>query len=376
MLMPMARPWRSIAAAVGLLLAGGVAGCGGHGGTASTVRPATRTVTVPAARGGFQVGRECSRSSVGFTPLSDLGRGTYKGVQGGLYPHGQNVPPTSYLDAGRAAARQVRPLAPNGTPNPSGRVVLLSIGMSNASRAFTGFIHLAAHDHTLTPGLISRPAPGSGGQGLLRRIHASEASLALDQQHAVLVNGAFPTFDAESMIRNSATYHRIVDTDLADAGVTSKQVQAVWLYEAIANEHEPFPTDAKHLERDLDALIAMLTRDFPNLRLVYLSSREYGGYAVHSINPEPYAYESGFAVKWTVAARMADPGTRPWVAWGPYTWADGTRARADGLTWSCADFAPDGTHPSLQGVEKLGRMLLDFFTTDPTTRTWFNAASR
>jgi hypothetical protein len=254
--------------------------------------------------------------------------------------------------------------------------VLLSIGMSNASRAFTGFIEVTARDHALAPGPVSRPVPAPQSQGFLSRIRASEASRVLDRSHVTLVNGAFPNFDAQLMVRNPATYRRIVDTDLADAGVTADQVQAVWLYEAIANEHEPFPADANRLERDLGAIIAMLTAHFPNLRLVYLSSREYGGYAVSSLNPEPYAYDSGFAVKWTVAARMADSRARPWVAWGPYTWADGTRPRSDGLTWTCADVEPDGTHPSLRGVEKLGRMLLSFFTNDPTARPWFRAASR
>jgi hypothetical protein len=158
--------------------------------------------------------------------------------------------------------------------------------------------------------------------------------------------------------------------------VTERQVQAVWLKEAIAGEREPFPADAQHLRRDLDAIIALLKGRFPNLRLVYLSSRIYAGYATSSLNPEPYAYDSGFAVKWTVSGHLTHPRARPWVAWGPYLWADGTRARRDRLTWSCADFAQDGTHPSAQGADKVGRRLLGFFTTNRTTRGWFDRARR
>jgi hypothetical protein len=246
--------------------------------------------------------------------------------------------------------------------------VLLSVGMSNTSREFTGFIRVAARDRALGPGPIVRK-PGSQGQGLLRRIHESEAAMLLQNQHVMLVNGAFPNVDAEAMVHNESSYLGILHTYLSDAGVSADQVQAVWLDEAIANEHQPFPTDAQRLESDLSTIIAMLTAHFPHLRLLYISSREYAGYAVSPINPEPYAYDSGFAVKWTVAARLADPGARPWVAWGPYTWADGTHPRSDGLSWSCTDFRPDGTHPSPQGAEKVGRLLLNFFTTDPTTRS-------
>ena len=340
----------SVAAAIAFLLTAGVIGFGGtRAGPDAATAATTNTTTLP--------GPNCSRTSVGFTPLSDLGQGTYRGFQGGLYPGGSNTPPSAYLKAGLAAAGQVRPLARNGAPSSSGRIVLLSIGMSNAYLEYAQFIqatstHFIANGDLVVGGTLSKGNP-----------------------HVTLVNGATPNFDAEKIVNNQASYLGIVDTDLADSGVTPDQVQAVWLNEAIGNEHEAFPTDSQHLERDLNTIISMLTASFPNLRLVYISSRIYAGYAVTSLNPEPFAYESGFAVKWTVAGTIAHPGTRPWVAWGPYTWADGTIPRSDGLEWLCSDFESDGTHPSLQGAAKVGSRLAQFFTTDPTTRTWFDALS-
>src|SRR5437867_10806908 len=98
---------------------------------------------------------------------------------------------------------------------------------------------------------------------------------------------------------------------------------------------------------------------FPNLQMVYLSSRTYGGFATTPLNPEPYAYESGFAVKWAIQEQIEGrPRTRlnpvqalgpvlaPWMAWGPYLWANDGKDRGDGLTWVREDFGPDGTHPS------------------------------
>jgi len=124
--------------------------------------------------------------------------------------------------------------------------------------------------------------------------------------------------------------------------------------------------------------------------MVFLSSRIYAGYATTTLNPEPYAYESGFSVKWLISAQArqiatgavdATPGSldyrtgeAPWLAWGPYLWANGTTPRqSDGLTWLVSDLAPDGTHPASSGVQKVGTQLLTFFKTSEFTSCWFLA---
>ncbi len=121
---------------------------------------------------------------------------------------------------------------------------------------------------------------------------------------------------------------------------------------------------------------------YPNLRIAYLSSRIYAGYAVTPLNPEPYAYETAFAVKWLIADQIAGKPElnfdsrrgnirSPWLAWGPYLWTDGVKGRKDGLVWRREDLGEDGTHPSPSGRAKVARMLLDFLKSDPTARAWF-----
>jgi hypothetical protein len=126
---------------------------------------------------------------------------------------------------------------------------------------------------------------------------------------------------------------------------------------------------------NLRTITQILTRRFPNLRLVYTSSRTFGGYALTALNPEPAAYESGFAVRWLVQDRMQKKLRGPWIGWGPYLWTDGVTGRSDGLTWSCADVQDDGTHPSPAGADKVARLLLRFFKTDPTAKRWFAPTS-
>ena len=283
-----------------------------------------------------------ARESTGLAPLPDLGSGAYQGQEGGLYPGGKNTMPEAHLAAGVALAKRIAA---------SPKVVLLSIGMSNTTQEFTAFQRLA------------------GGVALNPKL--------------ILVDGAQGGQTAQITANPQANFWQVVEDRLAAAGVTAQDVQAVWLKQANAQPTQGFPDAAKKLDADVVATLHNLHDRFPNLKLCYLSSRIYGGYAATPLNPEPYAYEGGFAMKWTIARQLAgDPELNydpvkgavraPWIAWGPYLWADGVKGRKqDRLVWLREDLGADGTHPSDAGRRKVAQLLLDFFKTDPTSRAWF-----
>src|SRR5689334_4998118 len=95
-----------------------------------------------------------ARESTGMVALPDLGMGTYKGEQGGLYPGGVNTPPAGHLKAGLTLASSVTPLDAEGHAGPGGKIVLISIGMSNTTMKFQVFQKIAAEDHDLNPKLV------------------------------------------------------------------------------------------------------------------------------------------------------------------------------------------------------------------------------
>jgi hypothetical protein len=290
---------------------------------------ALSTSSAPASRS--QQRADCTLSSTGLVPLTDMGRRRYRGFRGGLYPAGRNRPTATYLRKGLASSRRVKPIG--------GKVVLLSIGMSNATAEFSAFKRVADKDS------------------------AKNANLTI-------VDGAQDGWDADRM-KADPSYWDSVDQRLIDAGVAANQVQAVWLKQSIAGEDRRFPKDARALQADLRSIIRTMKIRYPNLRLVYLSSRTYAGYAVTGLNPEPAAYDSGYAVRGVIQDRIVGKLKGPWLGWGPYLWTDGLLGRSDGLIWTCDDVEEDGTHPSKSGVQKVVNQLLTFFKTDPTARRWF-----
>ncbi len=294
----------------------------------------------------------CAGTSVGKTPVDDLGATAYQGQMGGLYPGGVNLRPVLH-DSDLDRVGRIMLLDAQGLPDAaSGRIVLMSVGMSNTTQEFSTFKPLADAD-------------------------------PLKNSRLVIVDAAQGGQDAATISNPAAAYWTGVDQKLAAAGVTPAQVQAIWLKEARAQPTEAFPNDAMILRDQLRSIVQIIQARYPNTRSVYLSSRTYAGYATSTLNPEPYAYQSAFSVKWLVEEQLAGgaalnfdpargPVQAPWLSWGPYLWADGLTPRSDGLTWECADFVTtDGTHPSTSGRNKVAAALLSFFKSDPTTVPWF-----
>ncbi len=293
---------------------------------------------------------DCGRTSTGLAPLNDPFFFRYQGVRGGLYPDGANRRPAAHDAAGLRLAAEVRPRDASGAPDEAnGRIVLLSIGMSNTTQEFSVFKPLADRDAAKNPRLV-------------------------------IVDGAQGGWSADRIVAGGQEYWQEIEQRLSAARVTPAQVQVAWMKQADAQPRLPFPEDARRLQGEMLIIAQTLRARFPNLRLLYLSSRIYGGYASTPLNPEPYAYQSGFAVKWLIeqqiqgdAALSYDARRAPWLAWGPYLWGDGMQMRPDGLVWRCSDLQDDGTHPSPSARTKVAAMLLDFFHTDPTARAWFVA---
>ena len=283
-----------------------------------------------------------------MTPLTELGLARYRDFAGGLYPDGENTPPAPYAEIGVTLGATVQPVDRDGHPSTYGKVVMLCIGASNASHEFSRFVRLAEADPHKNPSLL-------------------------------MIDTARDRCDATALADSGHRYWTHVERQLQQGEAFAPQVQVVWLKTALAFCKLGFPANAQLLQRTMRSVLEILGTKYPRLKLIYVSSRTYGGYSESDLSREPTAYETGFAVKWLIEERINRPSSNrplPWVAWGPYLWADGLTPRIDALFWERSDFDADGVHPSAQGAMKVAKRLLAFFKNDPSAQPWFLSQPR
>jgi hypothetical protein len=336
--------------------------------TDSSSHKTTTQLTLPVAK---PTGADCNNiewdatgTTTPLVPLTDLGTGTYFGVEGGLYLNGSNEMPASQDAAGVSLAQSIQPLDANGNPDSTGKFAMLSIGMSIAYDNYQTFVT----DATADP--------------------------SVNHEFLVFVPGAQPRVGAVDWanIKHPA-WTDIMDYFLPQSGVTAKQVVVAWVELVDSQPKGSFPSDMTSLQAHLESTAQNLHTLFPNLKMAFFNSREYAGYSngisgSGTNDPEPYSYEQAYAVRGMiqdqingVAAMNYNPanGTveAPWVAWGAYTWANGLLARSDGQVWTCQNLEADGTHTSQPGggTERVSNMLMNFMKTDDATAPWFLAPS-
>jgi len=312
---------------------------------------------------------DCTLTSTGNIPLNEL-TVPYQNTPGGLYPNGANNPPAAHLQAGvQIATDQVRPLNASGqVDDTNGKIVMVSIGMSNTTQEWAGgdkvthdfanaFTYRATNDPALNPQIVIIDC-AQGGRDVVNWSRLGD-----------------PTW--------ATAIQRVTSTIVAGQHITTNQVQIAWVKLALRNApvYGSFPTHVEQFQGYLEATIRNIKTAFPNVKMAFVSTRtrSYSD-STTGESPEPYAYETGFGVKWMIQRQIdGDPSLRfsepnavaPYLCWGPYFWIDGQNQRSDGAIWNCNDLISDFTHPSFSGVDKVSSQLLAFFKTDPTATPWY-----
>jgi hypothetical protein len=275
-------------------------------------------------------------------PLTDL-TSAYRGLDVGLYPGKRNTPPDDHLAIGlERATKGIRPLDANGKPAANGRIILMALGMSNTSSEFARFV-----------------ADARANRAINRQLTILNASLSGSDAARWTDRDSFPWKNAVSM---------------ASAGSLSpNQVQVIWIKQAHLRT-AAFPQEVELFKANLQRMIDIASGLFPNLQIVYLSSRTRAGTPSRQGPGEPQAYETAFGVRRVIeehmAARRKSGAGGVWLSWGPYLWANDAK-RSDGLVWECGDLQADTIHPTASGDKKVADQLMAFFMSAETAAPWF-----
>jgi hypothetical protein len=275
-------------------------------------------------------------------PLTDL-TSAYRGVDFGLYPEKRTTPPDDHLAIGlERATTRIRPLDGNGKPSANGRIILMALGMSNTSSEFARFV-----------------ADTRANRAINRQLTILNASLSGSDAARWTSRESFPWKNAVS---------------LASAGnLSPNQVQVIWIKQAHLRT-AAFPQEVDLFKANLQRMIEIAGEVFPNLQIVYLSSRTRAGTPSRQGPGEPQAYETAFGVRRVLEeqmrARRKGASDRVWLSWGPYLWANDTK-RSDGFAWECGDLQADTIHPTASGDKKVADQLMAFFMSAETAAPWF-----
>lgn len=356
------------------------------------VRQAIRARTMNKPTGEIPKGTATPASTVNpddwkmLVPITDMTE-PYKGEDGGLYGGGKNEPPEGHLGAHLRETAKIVPRDASGEPSVEGKIGFITLGFSNPSIESEDFKRTADNDPQKNPQVVIVNGCIGGRSAVMWAWDGAEVlpkaeQERLDQEIELL---GMPKGKRRPTNQEKDTWP-ILAQRIADAGLSAKQVQVAWLKQVEANPKPlgEFPAHARALQADITAMLNIAHLRYPNLRIVYLSSRTFGGWSGRaSGSPEPYAYESGFGTRWLVQQQIKGDAQlnfdhakgevkAPLLLWGPYLWAQGSNPRQrDGLTWTQNDVRPDQLHPNESGCRKTTTLLLNFFKTDAGTSRWF-----
>jgi hypothetical protein len=332
------------------------------------------------------------------TPLTDFQPGeTYFGYPGLLYD-GSNTPTPTHDAAGRAAAALVQPLDTWGTPSPTGKIVVISMGESHTTMEWCDKAYPACAGYSFIGLWRANKAANHDTLAVVDGASAGRVVLTWTCPTGPCPQYALGTTGTYIEVENQ--YDRVLDTILTPNGYTEAQVQVAVFDEATtkipdASLKDGASADAFLLEEHLTSAIRAAQQRWPNLKMVFVNSRCYAGYGspLDHLSPEPQAYEGGFAIKWAIHAQAnqrdtgeVDPvagdmlvGDFPWIGWTAYIWGNGMNnpPKSTALTWSpyvggqaIGFYQADNVHPNHYGISQVANRLHGFFMTSPYT-PWF-----
>jgi hypothetical protein len=289
-----------------------------------------------------------ARRDTAKIPLNDLGKGTFRGYMGGLYPNGANEPSGQYAADLSDVSNSIVPLDKSGNPLNTGKIVFISLGASVGGHMMKALIPKTENNPLTNPSLLLINCNQGAGFASLNHI-----------------------------MNPADAYWSRVDRTIT-AKTSAKQVQVIYL-ETDDTTNARWPDKATLVKNDIDSCLRFFKKKFPNVKLVYVLGRTRTFGFMKYWNREPNPYYFGWGCKWAIEDQINGvPGTTykgtdavaPMLTWGFYEWADSLPRKTDGFSWNAYQTV-DGLHASTEGQDTLTTRFQNFLLTDPYASIWY-----
>jgi hypothetical protein len=287
-------------------------------------------------------------------PLNDLGKGTFMGYVGGLYPGGFNRPfNTGDYDSDLfKICRKILPIDTFGNLSKTGKIVFISLGASTGG-------HNMRNLKAKTEG-----NPETDSSLLLLNCNNGKRTASLNSQ----------------MDPNDPYWDHVTQIITGGAHSSYRQVQVIYVEADDSSKTIiTFPARALLVKLDLQACFRVYKQKFPNLKVVYVlaRTRTFGNQEMYNREPAPYYF--GWACKWAIqdqingvrgtAYKGSNP-VSPIVTWGFYQWADSLPRKTDNFYWRESE-TKDGLHANDAGGDTLSTRFQNFLLTDRYAKQWY-----
>ena len=283
-------------------------------------------------------------------PLNDLGKRTFMGYVGGLFPGGTNNPSGQYATDLLKVSRNIQPIDSFGNPYKHGRVVFISLGGSTCGHNMIQLKKQTVNDPETNQKLALLNCSNGYGEASLNSI----------------MNPDDPYWDHVSQIIHGAYS-------------SYRQVQVIYLETDDSSRYVKWPGRPNLVKNELETALRVFKVKFPNLKVVYVlgRTRTFGNQALWNREPSPYYF--GWACKWAIEDQINGvPGTEykgpktvaPMLTWGWYEWADSLPRKTDGFYWRESE-TKDGLHATPVGQDTLATRFQNFLLTDKYAKNWY-----
>jgi len=263
----------------------------------------------------------------------------------------QNTMPASHRASGDSLAAKIQPLNANGNVDlANGKIVAIAEGISNTRLEMEALLEQFIQNNPAVNPQFQFVNLAEGGCNLICWVSKGVGAIDPQVQIALIKHS-----NNHGQFSNGAPKNPEPPFTTADS--------------------KRFPNHARVTQGMLKQRILDVKVKYPNLKLLYITSRCYGGWKCFPAaddNHEPVAFEEGFSVKWLIESQISGtdslldfsgPNARaPWMAWGPYIWDK---------NWPQDWFQIDSAHPCAPGLTAVAKQWYDFLMLDGAARPWF-----